>query len=250
MAPINLPDGSQVSEIVLPDGSTASEVLAPDGSTVFSTIPDSVIDNGEEFSDGPYESGDSLTTFYSGATSTFDRLNNSTQQGDYLYEAPVTADPEIIVSTSGDGLPDYPEQGGDIFSAVLEDTDGNGGPGLVFGAADSDNNYAAAIRGDINKAQITKLSGGGLSVLSDTSVTINANQPYDVEVDWNNDDTITVNVYEFNTLDLTRGTQVVSGLSATDSEHAGRVGMGWLTAGDAGAASNPVRMDYYRFPNR
>jgi len=40
MAPINLPDGSQVSEIVLPDGSTASEVLAPDGSTVFSAIPD------------------------------------------------------------------------------------------------------------------------------------------------------------------------------------------------------------------
>jgi len=42
MAPINLPDGSQVSEIVLPDGSTASEVLAPDGSTVFGPdIPDS-----------------------------------------------------------------------------------------------------------------------------------------------------------------------------------------------------------------
>jgi len=41
MAPINLPDGSQVSEIVLPDGSTASEVLAPDGSTVFGGIPDS-----------------------------------------------------------------------------------------------------------------------------------------------------------------------------------------------------------------
>jgi len=44
MAPINLPDGSQVSEIVLPDGSTASEVLAPDGSTVFgSAIPDSAL---------------------------------------------------------------------------------------------------------------------------------------------------------------------------------------------------------------
>jgi len=43
MAPINLPDGSQVSEIVLPDGSTALEVLAPDGSTVFASIPDSVV---------------------------------------------------------------------------------------------------------------------------------------------------------------------------------------------------------------
>jgi len=43
MAPINLPDGTEVSEIVLPDGSTASEVLAPDGSRVFGGIPDSVV---------------------------------------------------------------------------------------------------------------------------------------------------------------------------------------------------------------
>jgi len=41
MAPINLPDGSEVSEIILPDGTTASSVIAPDGSTVFSAIPDS-----------------------------------------------------------------------------------------------------------------------------------------------------------------------------------------------------------------
>jgi len=41
MAPINLPDGTEVSEVILPDGATASEVVAPDGSTVFSGIPDS-----------------------------------------------------------------------------------------------------------------------------------------------------------------------------------------------------------------
>jgi len=41
MAPINLPDGTEVSEVILPDGSTASEVIAPDGSTVLSAIPDS-----------------------------------------------------------------------------------------------------------------------------------------------------------------------------------------------------------------
>jgi len=38
--PINLPDGTEVSEVILPDGSTASEVIAPDGSTVVSAIPD------------------------------------------------------------------------------------------------------------------------------------------------------------------------------------------------------------------
>jgi len=45
MAPINLPDGTEVSEVILPDGSTASEVIAPDGSAVFSAIPDSVVNN-------------------------------------------------------------------------------------------------------------------------------------------------------------------------------------------------------------
>jgi len=43
MAPINLPDASEVSEVILPDGASAGEVIAPDGSTVFSAIPDSAI---------------------------------------------------------------------------------------------------------------------------------------------------------------------------------------------------------------
>lgn len=50
MAPINNPNGNEVSEIVLPDGATASEVIAPDGSTVFgSAIPDSVVNNMDTF---------------------------------------------------------------------------------------------------------------------------------------------------------------------------------------------------------
>jgi len=41
MAPINLPDGTEVSEVTLPDGASASAVIAPDGTTVFgSVIPD------------------------------------------------------------------------------------------------------------------------------------------------------------------------------------------------------------------
>jgi len=35
MAPIYLPDGSEVSEIVLPDGTSASEVIGPDGNVLF-----------------------------------------------------------------------------------------------------------------------------------------------------------------------------------------------------------------------
>jgi len=43
MASINLPDFSEVAEVILPDGAAASEVIAPDGRTVFSAIPDSVV---------------------------------------------------------------------------------------------------------------------------------------------------------------------------------------------------------------
>jgi hypothetical protein len=41
MAPINTPNGNEVSEIVLPNGNPASEVIAPDGTQVFGAIPDS-----------------------------------------------------------------------------------------------------------------------------------------------------------------------------------------------------------------
>jgi hypothetical protein len=43
MAPINTPNGNEVSEIILPNGNTASEVIAPDGTQVFGATPDSVV---------------------------------------------------------------------------------------------------------------------------------------------------------------------------------------------------------------
>jgi len=70
MAPINLPDGTEVSEVILPDGATASEVLAPDGSTVFDAIPDTQIHyhNPDNFttSNWPDEVGDSDIATISG----------------------------------------------------------------------------------------------------------------------------------------------------------------------------------------
>jgi len=62
MAPINLPDGTEVSEVILPDGATASEVVAPDGSAVFSAIPDSIVAQFDARQLSGFADGDSVTT--------------------------------------------------------------------------------------------------------------------------------------------------------------------------------------------
>jgi len=58
MAPINLPDGTEVSEVILPDGASASEVIAPDGTTVFGAIPDSVVSHWEFEDEGSTSSAE------------------------------------------------------------------------------------------------------------------------------------------------------------------------------------------------
>jgi len=95
MAPINLPDGSQVSEIVLPDGSTASEVLAPDGSTVFSAIPDSAVFQIDATTLN-LSDGDAVTSWT-------DQIgSNDLSGGDPIYSTTDDLNPTVI----GDGTDD------------------------------------------------------------------------------------------------------------------------------------------------
>jgi len=106
MAPINLPDGSEVSEVILPDGTTASEVIAPDGSAVFSAIPDSVVNrlplnegsgtsatasvgnvNGTLNNDGKWESNNS---YPNGTAPEFDVSSNDYGSWQPRAETPIT----------------------------------------------------------------------------------------------------------------------------------------------------------------
>jgi hypothetical protein len=79
MAPINTPNGNEVSEIVLPNGNTASEVIAPDGSTVFSAIPDSAIHQ------WPFSQG-SGSTAYDDIGSNDGSITGATWQSDSYAE--------------------------------------------------------------------------------------------------------------------------------------------------------------------
>jgi len=104
MAPINLPDGTEVSEVILPDGASASEVVAPDGRTVFSAIPEGVVDNFEEVI---YEDQNrTLSDIYDGDLTDATRQQSTVQSGSYALEVTNGAE---IASTSG--LPNYPSAG-------------------------------------------------------------------------------------------------------------------------------------------
>jgi len=136
MAPINLPDGTEVSEVILPDGATASEVVAPDGSTVFSAIPDGVVDNFESRTAdpaGPYESSDTIADFYSGDTGGFTRTTASVAEGSNALA--VSAGSAAIFSHPGDGLAEYPQEG-DTVSFLIRGTSVNDFPVVLSNVQD------------------------------------------------------------------------------------------------------------------
>jgi len=153
MAPINLPDGTEVSEIVLPDGSTASEVLAPDGSRVFPIIPDSLVNDRWKLDEGSgttganslqsvdlnlnnpnwqsnskYTGGDAVGFNSDSYINTKSQIDINGQQGEVLFWA--------------DGL----NNGGNNFSDILRWGDGmnastqrtNNGVRLIFGSDGND----------------------------------------------------------------------------------------------------------------
>jgi len=76
-------------------------------------IPDSVIDNFEDYPDGPYdENGETLSDFYGGDLASFDRQTGTVFEGTHALEQ----DGDVrIASLAGEGLPRYPQEG-DEFS--------------------------------------------------------------------------------------------------------------------------------------
>jgi len=102
MAPINLPDGTEVSEVILPDGASASEVIAPDGSTVFITISDPP-DGGKLFR--RFEAND--ITLSDGATvSTGDWVDSKasdglTANGDPTFKTGVINGQDVVRTDGG-----------------------------------------------------------------------------------------------------------------------------------------------------
>jgi len=180
MAPINLPDGSQVSEIVLPDGSTASEVLAPDGSTVFgNAIPDSVVF---------YPDSGDLTNF-SGSTGDYDITSVSPTSAETGLSLKSQANGGLLFSDTG--LASYPTRGDRFSIRVQIDANDNDVARVGFNAKSDSDYFFVQLQGDTNELTIN--SEG--TVLVSTSYGVPSGEALTLVVEWQSDDTILFEVY-------------------------------------------------------
>lgn len=178
---INNPDGSEVSDVVLPDGASASEVIAPDGSVIWSAIPDAVVDNYEDDPDGPYGTGDDITTYYSGDTGIASRTTTNPIAGSYSL-ALETGGNDYIGSVSGDGLPAYPQYGDVLsFRVRFPATDWSVSHYYLASSNNSrDDLYGVRIKTDDSAIQITRYNGGSFSELTSASFTYSADTVYTI----------------------------------------------------------------------
>jgi len=212
MAPINLPDGSQVSEIVLPDGSTASEVLAPDGSTVFSGIPDGVVDNFEKAIYG--DQGLTLVDYYNGGINGSDdpdlnfadRISAASNGSNLGLEIVGGSGSGVIMgSLDGDGLPEYPAAG-DTFELFIQSPSSSSSiPSVGYGIktvgqnkpgnGDTDG-YFAKLQFSTGNFSFLVNSGGSSTTVNSKSVSLSTNEFYRIKITWSTNGNHTLELFD------------------------------------------------------
>jgi len=165
MAPINLPDGTEVSEVILPDGASASEVIAPDGSTVFSPGP-----SGESF-----EHND-LTGVYGGDTGNFAIQTGTVIDGTYALAAASSSRSSIVRKTTNA----FARSGLEItWQQYFTSNGGVGGVAVataVTGQSNFDGYHALADAENSNHFLSRIDNGSGASIANDFSVSFPTGQ--------------------------------------------------------------------------
>ena len=221
MPPIRKGDGTPVT----PKG--ISQIRTGDGRILFDgdAIPDSVVDNFETQPDGPYETDtDGLEEFWNGPLNNYSRAENGAVDGSFAVSLDNDADDGIY---SLSGLPRYPEKG-DTFSTLIRDN-GDTDVGFAWGLLEDNGNivgYCTEFREDDNAVRlgrVTDWENSDYTQLTSFSASISSGTWYEFEVDWKNDDTHEVTVYELDNGD--RGSSIGSD-SFNDDTYTEGVGVG------------------------
>jgi hypothetical protein len=226
--PIRDGSGSSIGSIRLGDGSEISEVRTGAGDVLFSAgPPDNVIDNFETAAGSPqgiYETGDTLSTYYNGATGAWSRTTSDVIQGSFAAEKTSASLSDHIFSTPGDGLNTYPNTGDTIGWLVRSQDTGSGnaiGPGPIVSASSGVNGYLYALGDRNGEIIIWKLGSGSYETSVSTSATVASNTWFwaegtvpssSLDPSWQ--------LYNLNQ-DLTRGSQIAS-ITFSDGEYRGR----------------------------
>jgi len=226
--PINI--GGDTVEAITIDGTSVGEVTVG-GDVVFSTIPDSLIDNFEKILYG--DRGNSLSDYYTGDLADFARnTNNPVIEGSYSLKGPTAATTANLISTSG--LQNYPAKG-DVISCYVRDA-GAGRPQIRFGLQDANNFYGAEVLTDLPRIDIKK-NGSGIS--SSANLSLSSNAWYEIEVEWHDgsgsqpDNTIVVTLYDVDSSGNRTGTK--DSVSTTDSDNASNTGIGFRKGNNDGS---------------
>jgi len=137
MAPINLPDGTEVSEVILPDGAAASEVLAPDGSTVFAAIPDATVL--DDFEDNDVSEWSGSASWTAVTTTSYQGQYSGHVTGDVTHSLSFSAisPSEYLFAQRHDTTTGFPGQrlfsgGNDICRIQIDDGSRTGTDGDVI----------------------------------------------------------------------------------------------------------------------
>jgi hypothetical protein len=179
---------------------------------------------------------------YSGSTASYS-VSPSTLEGNHMITSPVNGN--VIVSKPNDGLPNYPAQG-DVFSAVTNPKTTSTNPQVMFGAQDELNGYLTSISAGANDRRMGKLDNGSFVTLTQESTSVFTDIPVEEEVTWRTDNTIEYRSFQFDTSTLSRGPQIGSTLTTTDSTFSTEEGIGYRSAGDKANATTDNRWDFYR----
>ena len=209
-------------------------------------IPDGVVDNFEDADSdpaGPYEEGETLDTYYTDVDGSFNRTTTDVIEGDKAVEGNGTADG--LISEPGDGLPRYPEEGDKIEYLIR--TPGNV-PRYFFNMAFDGTNlsgYELGFNLEFDDAiNIRRIDDGTATELASSSISASQNTWYLLEIDppTTNSSSIDCTVYNVDTEDLSRGSQVAD-VSASDDNYIDQHGVGVrLGASETGTILDRIRV--------
>jgi len=195
-------------------------------------IPDTLIDNFEDDPDGIYGSSETTADYYSGSPSVFDRTTTNVTEGSQALKHDGTSGIAAMYSQPGDGLNNYPSEGDTVEWIHYTDSAVVAGP-MVAASAGVDG-YLYDLHPGANDIQIWRFDNGSVRKIGSTSQSISSGAFFWCEgrVPSSLDDTLTLEMYNIDTADNSRGS-LINSATANDSNHVGQgVGWGVVSTGD------------------